>query len=99
MRTTKMASKACGCGDPQKAAVYLSGVIGRGTAKTGTQTEELSEFRCKRHNLNRAQYNRMLKRDGQDEYTEFYGPWAVIEFRSRPLEHAEGKTLINFGAL
>lgn len=78
-------STKCACGDPQQAAFYVNGVIGRGTVATGTQTEELSEFRCARHNLTRKQYSAMLRKV-VDEHTAFYGAWQVLEFRSRKLE-------------
>lgn len=56
-----MTDGKCSCGVPSEADVYIEGVIGRGTEKTGTETEELSEFRCKAHAQTRPQYSRMLR--------------------------------------
>jgi hypothetical protein len=77
----------CSCGDPQHADVYLEGVIGRGNQDTGTETEELSEFRCREHVLSRAGCNAMLAAV-TDEGTSFYGPWRVIELRRRALRRS-----------
>lgn len=73
--------------------MYLEGVIGRGNDRTGTQTEELSEFRCSRHAVGRRLYGTQLRKVVDDD-TSFYGRWQVLSFHSHKIEHAEGKTIV-----
>jgi hypothetical protein len=89
------AAKKCSCGVPSEADYYLDGVIGRGTAKTGTETEELSEFRCAAHAPTRSQYSRMLREETTDESTAFYGPWKVLEFKRRKLQRIGSQTIVD----
>jgi hypothetical protein len=76
----------CTCGTPSKALYYLSGVIGRGDERRGTETEELSEYKCAGH-ATRALVNAALKertRTDPDGTAQF-GPWKVLEFSKRKL--------------
>jgi hypothetical protein len=89
------AAKKCSCGVPSEADYYLSGVIGRGSVKTGTETEELSEFRCAAHASTRAQYEKMLREVRVDDHTAFYGPWTVLEFKRRKLQRIGSQTVVD----
>jgi hypothetical protein len=76
----------CTCGTPSRARFYLSGVIGRGDERRGTETEELSQYCCAKH-ATRALVNAALRErtKADPDGTAQFGPWKVLEFSKRKL--------------